>query len=122
MNLRKLFVITTVIAPMSIAQFASAHSFPEQENPAAGATLTAAPAQISIRYDAPIEKLFDSLQILDSTGQNKASGEPQVSADGHELSVPVAALNPGEYTVKWRVVCVDTHHTEGSYTFSVKNP
>ena len=122
MNLRKLFVIPTAILLMSTAQFASAHSFPEQENPAAGEALATPPAQISIRYDAPIEKLFDSLQVLDSAGQNKASGEPQVSADGRELSVPVAALNPGEYTVKWRVVCVDTHHTEGSYTFSVKNP
>ena len=65
MNLRKLFVIPMVIGLMSSAQFASAHSFPEQENPAAGEALASPPAQISIRYDAPIEKLFDSLQVLD---------------------------------------------------------
>jgi copper resistance protein C len=120
MNARKLFGIVVVIALVSIARVASAHSFPEQENPSAGATVAAPPAQVSIKYDAPIEKLFDSLQVLDSAGQDKAAGAPQISADGHELSVSVAPLNPGEYTVKWRVVCIDTHHTEGSYSFTVQ--
>ena len=33
------------------------------------------------------------------------------------MSVKVPALKPGDYTVKWAVVGIDTHHTEGSYTF-----
>ncbi len=124
MSARKLLTVAVplVIALVGATRMAWAHSFPEQENPAAGATLAAPPAQVSIKYDAPIEKLFDSLQVLDSTGQDKAAGSPQVSADGYQLSVPVAKLTPGDYTVKWRVVCVDTHHTEGSYTFTVNNP
>jgi copper resistance protein C len=124
MSARKLLTVAVplVVALVSATRMALAHSFPEQENPAAGATLAAPPAQVSIKYDAPIEKLFDSLQVLDSTGQDKAAGSPQVSADGYQLSVPVAKLTPGDYTVKWRVVCVDTHHTEGSYTFTVNNP
>ena len=124
MSARKLLTIAVplLIALVSATRMTWAHSFPEQENPAAGATLGAAPTEVSIKYDAPIEKLFDSLQVLDSTGQDKAAGSPQVSADGYQLSVPVAKLTPGDYTVKWRVVCVDTHHTEGSYTFTVNNP
>ena len=124
MSARKLLTIAVpvLVALVSATRIAWAHSFPEQENPAAGATLAAPPAQVSIKYDAPIEKLFDSLQVLDSTGQDKATGSPQVSADGYQLSIPLAKLTPGDYTVKWRVVCVDTHHTEGSYTFTVNNP
>ena len=121
MNASKLSGIVIVSALVSIARVASAHSFPEQETPSAGATVAAPPAQVSIKYDAPIEKLFDSLQVLDSAGQDKAAGAPQVSDDGHQLSVSVAPLNPGEYTVKWRVVCIDTHHTEGSYSFTVQS-
>lgn len=122
MNARKFFSTTVpiVVAIVSTVRAAAAHSFPEHEDPSAGATVAATPAQVTIKYDAPIEKLFDSLQVLDATGQDKAAGAPQVSADGHELSVPVAPLNPGEYTVKWRVVCIDTHHTEGSYSFTVR--
>jgi copper resistance protein C len=117
----RLLAKVLLIAPMIAgAPTAWAHSFPDQESPAAGATVASPPAQVTIKYDAPIEKLFDSLRVLDASGQDKAAGAPQVSDDGYQLSVPVSALGPGEYTVQWRVVCIDTHHTEGSYTFTVK--
>jgi methionine-rich copper-binding protein CopC len=29
------------------------------------------------------------------------------------------ALKPGSYTVTWHVLSVDTHRTEGSYSFTV---
>jgi methionine-rich copper-binding protein CopC len=99
---------------------ASAHSFPEEESPSAGATLSEPPAQVSIKYDAPIEQLFASLQVLNSSGQNETTGKPEVSPDGWQLSVRVNKLPPGEYTVQWSVVCIDTHHTQGSYSFTVE--
>ncbi len=96
-----------------------AHSFPAKEQPAAGQTLSSAPSEVSIRYDAPIEHLFANLQVLDAAGNNMAVGQPRVSSDGYTLSVKLNALKPGSYTVKWSVVCIDTHHTQGSYTFSL---
>ncbi|HLH77880.1 MAG TPA: copper resistance protein CopC [Candidatus Binataceae bacterium] len=96
-----------------------AHSFPRHENPSAGQRLSAAPAQVSILYDAPVEKLFATLKVLDANGHNWASGPPTVSPDGYTLSVKLPPLKPGKYTVKWACVCVDTHHTEGSYNFTV---
>jgi methionine-rich copper-binding protein CopC len=98
---------------------ASAHSFPESESPAAGETINAPPSQVTIKYDAPIEKLFASLEVLDNAGQNKAAGPADVSPDGWKLSVNLDKLKPGDYTVKWHVVCIDSHRTEGSYSFTV---
>jgi methionine-rich copper-binding protein CopC len=115
-----LFTIQLILLMIAAASAAWAHSFPEQESPAAGETVATAPSQVTIKYDAPIEKLFDSLRVLDAAGQDKTAGAPQVSDDGHELSVHVSTLGPGQYTVQWRVVCIDTHHTEGSYIFTVK--
>ena len=103
----------------AVPPVARAHSFPAREDPAAGQTLSGPPPRVAITYDAPIEKLFASLEVLNSAGINQANGSPQVSDDGLTLSVPVTHLAPGDYTVKWRVVCIDTHHTEGSYSFSV---
>ena len=97
----------------------SAHSFPESEAPAAGQTLNEPPSEVRIKYDAPIEKLFAQLAVVDSTGQNLAQGAPTVSDDGYILTVKLPRLKPGSYLVKWRVVGLDTHHTEGSYSFSV---
>ena len=113
------FAAAAALILLGTAGICSAHSFPDHENPAAGDTLSAPPAQVSITYDAPIENLFDSLQVLDSSGKDHAAGPPQISSNGLELSVPVKQLDPGEYTVKWHVVCIDTHHTQGSYSFTV---
>jgi len=109
-------LVTFIVGASAVA---SAHSFPEQEIPPAGATLTEAPTQVTIKYDAPIEKLFASLEVLNSAGQNVAASQPEVSPDGWRLSVTINKLQPGEYTVQWHVVCIDTHSTQGSYSFTV---
>ena len=122
MNRRALTLLSGILLALivGVTVAASAHSFPEQESPPAGATVSEPPTQVTIKYDAPIEKLFASLEVLNAVGQNEAIGEPQVSADGWTLSVLVNKLQPGEYTVQWRVVCIDTHHTQGSYSFTVE--
>ena len=98
-----------------------AHSFPEKESPSAGQKVASPPSEVVIDFDAPIEKLFAKLEVTASDGQNLAVGAPQVSDNGIRMSVKVGALKPGDYTVKWAVVGIDTHHTEGSYTFTVAN-
>lgn len=96
-----------------------AHSFPENETPAAGTTLAASPARVAIKFDAPIEHLFAQLRVLTPDGKDLVLGAPEVDADGVTLSAKLPALKPGQYTVEWAVVCVDTHHTNGSYQFTV---
>ena len=112
-------VAAVVAIAMSSAIVASAHSFPESQTPSAGQKVSSAPAEVTINFDAPIEKLFAKLEVTGADGKNEAAGEPQISDDGRHMSIKVAPLKPGDYTVKWAVVGIDTHHTEGSYTFSI---
>src|SRR5580704_675409 len=84
-----------------------AHSFPEEQHPSAGQSLSAPPSEIKIKFDAPIEKLFAKLQVIGADGKDHAVGGPQISDNGIELTSKVEALKPGEYTVKWAVVCED---------------
>ncbi len=101
---------------------AAAHAFPEHETPSAGATVAAPPARVAIDFDAPIEKLFAKLEVLDSAGRNLAAAPPAVDPANRRLSAAVPPLNPGSYTVAWRVECADGHGTEGSYSFTVAGP
>lgn len=122
MRMRKLLVfgaasLLGVIAAGALA--AEAHSFPESERPSAGELLNGPPPQVIINYDAPIERLFAKLEVLGADGKNEAAGSPEVGSDGLTLSVKLSALKPGDYTVKWSVVCIDSHRTQGSYIFTV---
>lgn len=98
---------------------ASAHSFPEQETPSAGQRLSAPPSEVTIKFDAPIERVFAKLEVIGADGKPETIASPEVGSGAVTLSVKVAALKPGDYTVKWGVVCIDSHHTEGSYVFTV---
>ena len=104
---------------VTVPSAAWAHSFPEREIPSAGEKVASPPPEVVIDFDAPIEKLFAKLEVIGANGKDLAEGAPQISEDGTRMSVKVPALKPGDYTVKWAVVCIDTHHTQGSYTFTV---
>ena len=114
-----IYAIAALAIVIANAIVVSAHSFPETEIPSAGQTVSTAPAEVTINFDAPIEKLFAKLEVTGADGTNQAVGAPQISDDARRMSVKVSSLKPGDYTVKWAVVCIDTHHTEGSYTFTV---
>jgi|SRR5271156_3829246 len=109
-------VLAEIVAGMPIA---SAHSFPQEETPSAGQRLSAPPSEVTIKFDAPIEKVFAKLEVVGADGKPETIGSPEVGSSALTLSVKVAALKPGDYTVKWGVVCIDSHHTEGSYVFTV---
>jgi hypothetical protein len=81
--------------------------------------LTSSPSEVAVKFDAPIEKLFAKLEVLNPENRNESATKPEVSSDGYTLSVKVGTLKSGEYKVQWAVTCVDTHHTQGSYTFTV---
>ena len=75
------------------------------------------PARLQRRRRAEIHGV-----TVTGPGGAAALGAPSVEA-GHQnvLIVPVAKpLSPGVYTVKWRAVSVDTHHTQGTFEFTVK--
>ena len=119
-TLSKCILAAALLAIVSSSNFVVfAHSFPEEETPSAGQKLTSAPSEVKIKFDAPIEKIFAKLEVVGADGKNLAVGDPAISDDGLHMSVKVNALNAGDYTVRWSVVGIDTHHTEGSYTFTV---
>jgi methionine-rich copper-binding protein CopC len=99
---------------------ALAHVHPQQQTPAAGATLASPPA-VSITFDGTLEPAFSTLTVTDSSGKAVQTGKAHVDdARPKVLSVPLPALAPGRYTVHWSAVAPDGHRTHGDYTFSVK--
>lgn len=99
---------------------AYAHAFLDHASPAVGSTVHAPPSEVRIWFSDSIEPTFSDITVTDASGRRVDNGKIETDPkDASELRVAVAPLPPGTYTVTWRVVSVDTHSTEGHFTFSV---
>jgi methionine-rich copper-binding protein CopC len=114
------FRIAPSLAFAFAATSAFAHAQLESSTPAVGATV-ASPSEIRLVFSEGVEPKFSGLAL---TGPGGAAALGATSVEpGHRnvLIVPVAkSLSPGVYTVKWHAVSVDTHHTQGTFEFTVK--
>jgi methionine-rich copper-binding protein CopC len=99
---------------------AAAHAFLKDAVPAVGSTVSAAPKFLVLTFTEDLEVPFCTVLVTDSMGMNDAAGKPQ-AVPGHadELQVPLNIMMPGVITVTWHALSVDTHKTEGTFTFTV---
>jgi copper resistance protein C len=100
---------------------AVAHAQLEKAAPPVGGTV-AGPSEIRLTFSEGVEPRFSGVTLAAPGGANVPLGQPKVEgSDPRVLIVPITnALAPGAYTVHWRAVSVDTHHTQGTFQFTVK--
>jgi copper resistance protein C len=110
-----------LLAAMCIASApAAAHAFLDHALPAVGSTVHEAPRAIRLWFTEQLEPAFSSVRVLDKSGKEVDAGDSHVdAADPMVLAASVPALAPGTYRVLWRVVSIDTHVTEGDFTFDI---
>lgn len=102
------------------ATSACAHAQLQKATPPVGGTVSP-PSAIQLEFSEGVEPKFSDVAVT-GPGGAEALGAPSVEA-GHPnvLIVPITKpLAPGAYTVKWRAVSVDSHHTQGTFAFTVK--
>ncbi|MFZ1057967.1 MAG: copper resistance CopC family protein [Candidatus Rokuibacteriota bacterium] len=105
---------------LSGAAGVEAHSFLDRADPRAGSTVKTAPAQVRIWFTESLEPAFSSVRVLDEAGRRVDKGDGHVDPSNLKLlRVSLPPLPPGTYKVIWRVLSVDSHVTEGDFTFRV---
>jgi methionine-rich copper-binding protein CopC len=98
---------------------AFAHAFLTHASPAVGGTVAAAPPNLLLSYTEGVEVPFCKVTVTDAAGHNVAGAPQPVPGHDDEMSVPLHITAPGKYTVTWHAVAVDTHKTEGGFSFTV---
>jgi len=106
--------LTFFVATVSLAE---AHAFLDHADPRVGSTVTA-PTQVTVWMTEDLEAAFSKVQVFDSKGTEVDQKDVKVS--GATMTVSVAKLPSGTYKVVWSAVAVDTHHTTGTFTFTVQ--
>ena len=99
---------------------AEAHAFLQRAQPAVGGTVQTSPGEVKIWFTENIEPAFSRLQVFNASGKEVDKRDVHLDRSSDAvLRVSLPALQPGIYKVVWRVVSVDTHVTQGSFTFGV---
>jgi len=97
-----------------------AHAFLDHADPRVGNTVKGPPRTLSLWFTQNLESTFSTIEVLDSNAARVNAGNASVDANDRKLlRVPLKVLPAGTYTVKWHVLSVDTHTTEGNFTFHV---
>ena len=109
-----------LVATVAVITAADAHAFLEQAMPPVGGAVPTAPKEIRLTFSEGVEPRFSGIELAISDGRSIATAPAATPPeDDKQLVLVVPPLAPGRYRVRWHVVSVDTHRTEGEYTFTV---
>jgi methionine-rich copper-binding protein CopC len=107
-------------AVIGTASAARAHAFLDHASPAVGSSVPASPPVVTLWFTQDLEPAFSDVIVMNEAGQRVDLRNAQIpSGSPAELRIGLKPLPPGTYTVSWHVVSVDTHPTEGTFTFDV---
>ncbi len=122
-TLTVLAALTTFITLALPVGQVSAHNTLLSSDPADGSSLTAAPTQISWTFKNTVPLDTMTVTLIDPTGaRSDLSGSTHGPAGDTEVITPLPALQPGAFSVRWRLVGPDGHPITGSvaFTFSME--
>jgi hypothetical protein len=118
--MRRATIALAAAALLGAANASFAHAFLDHASPAVGSTLPAAPPVVALWFSQELEPAFSTVRVTDRSGNRVDRGDGAVDPkDPSELHVSLKPLPPGSYKVAWRVVSVDSHKTEGDFSFVV---
>ncbi len=116
-------IFLTVLFTLAGFSLAQAHAFLDHADPRVGSTLADSPPQVKIWFTEELEAAFSKIQVFDASGNEVDQKDVKVDpANKAIMTVSLPKLPPATYKVKWSAVAVDTHHTTGTFTFTVKTP
>lgn len=98
---------------------ALAHAHLDRASPRVGSTVTAAPKELTLWFTEKLEPAFSSAEVRNAQGVVQSGKAHVDGSDRTELHVPLKALPLGTYAVSWHVLSVDTHRTQGTFSFTV---
>lgn len=105
-----------LLASLTTGQ-ACAHAFLDHAEPRVGNKVGSPPRGVTLWFTQKLEPAFSSVTVTGPSGQRIEAGKTRVS--GNQMSVSLKGGGAGTYHVNWRVLSVDTHTTDGNFTFEV---
>ena len=112
-------IIALVALFITSASPALAHAALDHAAPRVGSTVAQAPKEVVLWFTEKLEPAFSSIEVRNAQGTSVNAGKAAIGSDRTQLRVPLKPLPAGTYKVIWQVLSVDTHRTQGNFTFRV---
>jgi len=112
-----LLVWTAALTLLIATDEAIAHAMLDHAEPRVGNTVASPPHEVTLYFTQKLEPAFSTITVTNAAGQRIDSGKTRVS--GSQMSISLKPGGSGTYHVNWRVLSVDTHTTDGNFTFQV---
>jgi copper resistance protein C len=108
--------ILLALAFIAWSAAAAAHAMLDHASPAVGSTVGSSPGAVTLYFTEALEPKFSSAEVHIAGGGRVDHG---ANVSGSTMRINVGSLAPGSYSVTWHVTSVDTHKTQGSFSFRV---
>jgi methionine-rich copper-binding protein CopC len=108
-----------VVAVLAAPAVALGHAALIGSKPSRGARLTAPPPRVELEFTERLEPAYSTASVVNAAGERVDAFDAAVAGDGRRLAVTLPPLGPGTYTVRYRVLSVDGHVTEGAVAFTL---
>ena len=97
------------------------HSGLQRAEPPVESKLKRPPSEVKLYFSEPLEQDYSTVRVKDARGVQVDRQDARVDPSNPLLlRVTLQPLEHGPYTVIWRVLSVDSHVTEGRFTFRVE--
>ena len=119
MLLKKALCTAALLGSLLATSAVFAHAHLKSETPAADSTVSA-PTELRLVFSEGVEAAFTKVTISKDGATVAVKNLATEGSDKKTLVVtPAAPLSAGAYKVEWHAVSVDTHKSEGAYSFKV---
>jgi len=120
-EMRRLLQLAALTAAGLVPTAVLSHAFLDGAAPVVGGRLAEPPKEIRLTFTEAIEPRFSGIDLTTGDGREITTGAAAVDpANDKQLVLALPPLGPGRYRVHWHVVSVDTHRTQGEYSFAVE--
>jgi methionine-rich copper-binding protein CopC len=114
---KKPLLIIVPLLQLLFATAVDAHAMLERAEPRVGNKVASPPREVTLWFTQKLETSFSTITVTNAAGERVDTGKTRVS--GNQMSIAIRAGGAGTYRVNWQVLSIDTHRTEGSFTFQV---
>jgi methionine-rich copper-binding protein CopC len=121
--LKKIVLFTSICILSTTSLPVFSHAIMVKSQPEENETLNSSPKQIDVWFNDKVGNEYKALAVIDSAGNRVDNKDVQQELmDASHIYCTTPTLSSGTYTIRYRVVSIDTHIVTGKFQFTIKTP